>query len=137
MEIRRATEDDAESILAFWRSSNATTGSTDEVKTVRGVAGNPAAVFLLAVENGQIIGSLIGTFDGWRGHMSRLVVRPDRRRQGIARQLIRQVEAVFSERSVKRIYALVEVDQPVAQAFWAAMGYPANQRVRLHARTAD
>src|SRR4029078_3276353 len=118
MELRRATEDDAESILAFWKSSNATTGSTDDVNTVRGVDGNPAAVFLLAVEDGEIIGSVIGTFDGWRGHMSRLVVHPRRRRQGIARQLIRQVEAFFSERSVKRIYALVEVDQPVAQAFW-------------------
>ena len=133
MEVRRATQEDAESILAFWRSSNATTGSTDEVTAVRGVAESPSAVFLLALESGEIIGSLIGAFDGWRGHMYRLVVRPDRRREGIARKLVREVETVFAKRGITRIYAVVEDDRPVARTFWTTMGYPSIDHVRLHA----
>ena len=132
MTFRRAIPDDAESILQFWRDSGASMSTTDEVEYVRRVANNPMAVFLLAVADNEIIGSLIGTFDGWRGNMYRLVVRPDRRRQGIARQLVRQVEQVFAEWGVRRVTALVEADRPTAMAFWSAVGYPRDTHVVRH-----
>ena len=76
MEFRRATADDAESVLALWRGSGASMSTTDEAGYVRRVTENPAAIFLLACVDGAIIGSLLGTFDGWRGNMYRLVVHP-------------------------------------------------------------
>src|SRR5687767_559417 len=97
MEFRTATPRDAELILRFWRDSGASVGTTDQVEQLRRVVANPAAVLLLAEAEGQIIGTLLGAFDGWRGNMYRLVVHPSRRRQGIARQLVRQVERVFAE----------------------------------------
>ena len=42
--IRRATPEDAESILRFWNDSGASMGATDEVRHVRRVTENPAAV---------------------------------------------------------------------------------------------
>src|SRR5688500_8060977 len=120
MEFRRALPEDAASVLQFWKDSGASMSATDEVEYVRRAIANPAAVLLLAEEGVQIVGSILGTFDGWRGNMYRLVVRPSHRRQGIARQLVRHTETVFSEWGVKRITALVEVDRPWARAFWSA-----------------
>ena len=132
MEFRRATPIDAELILQFWTESGASMSTTDEVDYVLRVIGYPAAVFLLAVADGEIVGSLIGTFDGWRGNMYRLVVRPSHRRQGIARQLVRHVEKVFSEWGVRRITVLVEVDRPWARDFWSAVGYPRDEHIVRH-----
>jgi ribosomal protein S18 acetylase RimI-like enzyme len=132
MEFRRATPTDAELILQFWNESGASMSTTDEVDYVLRVIGNPAAVFLLAVADGEIVGSLLGTFDGWRGNMYRLVVRPSHRRQGIARQLVRHVEKVFSEWGVRRITVLVEVDRPWARDFWSAVGYPRDEHIVRH-----
>jgi adenosylhomocysteine nucleosidase len=132
MECRRATPEDAESILRFWNDSGASMGATDEVRDVRRVTEDPAAVLLLALIDGTIVGSLLGTFDGWRGNLYRLVVAPEHRRQGIGRRLVRLVEQVFLEWGVKRTTVLIEVDRPWAMEFWSAVGYPRDEHVVRH-----
>ena len=50
-----------------------------------GVNTHPDYARLAVAEEGDaLIGTLLGSFDGWRGNMYRLVVDPSRRRQGIA-----------------------------------------------------
>jgi ribosomal protein S18 acetylase RimI-like enzyme len=124
MEFRRATRHDAELILRFWEESGASMGTTDELVSVCRITENPAGVFVLALMDGELVGSLLGTFDGWRGNMYRLVVSPSHRRHGIGRELVRQVEEVFSAWGVRRITVSVEVDRPWAMEFWSAVGYP-------------
>jgi GNAT superfamily N-acetyltransferase len=109
--------------------------TTDEPGYIRQVTENPAAVFVLALLDGQIVGSLLGTFDGWRGNMYRLVVHPEHRRQGIGRELVRRVEQVFLERGVRRTTVLIEVDRPHAMEFWSAVGYPRDEHVVRHLGT--
>ena len=135
MDFRRATAHDAESIVQFWMNSGASIGSTDDAEYVRRAVQHPAAVLLLAIAGDEIIGSLLGTFDGWRGNMYRLVVAPARRRQGIARQLVRQMEQVFAEWGVRRVTVLIEVDRPWATAFWTAAGYPRDDHIVRHVGT--
>jgi GNAT superfamily N-acetyltransferase len=89
----------------------------------------------LAVAPNEIVGTLLGTFDGWRGNMYRLVVHPGRRRQGIGRELVRQIEQVFAEWGVRRVTVLIEVDRPWAMEFWTAVGYPRDDRIVRHVGT--
>jgi|SRR5688572_2890894 len=137
MDFRRATRDDAERILQFWKESAASIGVTDEVEQIGRVATNLRAVLLLAVLGDEIVGTLLGTYDGWRGNMYRLVVHPARRRQGIARELVRRVEQVFAEWGVRRITVLIEVDRPWAAAFWSSVGYPRDERIVRHLGVLD
>jgi ribosomal protein S18 acetylase RimI-like enzyme len=130
--FRRATPDDSESILRFWKDSGASMSTTDEADYVRRVTENPAAAFMLALMDGDIVGSLLGTFDGWRGNMYRLVVSPRCRRHGVGRQLVRHVEQIFSEWGVRRVTVLVEVDRPFAMQFWSAVGYPRDDHIVRH-----
>ena len=112
-------------------------GPTDQVEQVRRVVNNPAAVLVVAVAESGIVGSLLGTFDGWRGNMYRLVVHPSWRRQGIARQLVQHVERKFAEWGVRRITVLIEVDCPWAVEFWTAVGYPRDDHIVRHVGTLD
>jgi GNAT superfamily N-acetyltransferase len=137
MEFRPAQPHDAELILRFWQDAGASIGVTDDVEHIRRVVTNPAAVLLLAVDQDEIVGTLLGAFDGWRGNLYRLVVHPSRRRQGIARQLVRQVEQIFAEWGVRRITVLIEVDRPWAAEFWAAVGYPRDEHIVRHVGTLD
>jgi GNAT superfamily N-acetyltransferase len=137
MEFRTATPHDAERVVRFWHESGASMGATDSVEHVRRVLANPAAVLILAVAEDGISGTLLGAFDGWRGNMYRLVVHPNRRRQGIGRQLVRQVERVFADWGVRRITVLIEVDRPWAMDFWTAVGYPRDDHIVRHVGTLE
>ena len=137
MEFRTATPDDAEWILQFCHESGASMGATDDVEHVRRAVMNSAAVLMLAVAGEEVIGTLLGAFDGWRGNMYRLAVRPSYRRQGIGRQLVREVEHVFAGWGVRRVTVLIEVDRPWAMDFWTAVGYPRDERILRHVGTLE
>ena len=100
--------------------------TTDEVDSVRRVTENPAAVLLLAVIDGTIVGTLLGTFDGWRGNLYRLVVAPEHRRQGIGRQLVRQVEQIFRHWGVRRTRMVTSIVQGNR---FGRRGYPRDQGI--------
>jgi GNAT superfamily N-acetyltransferase len=132
MEFRTAAASDAEPIFRLWRESGASMRATDTVDQLCRVVSNPAAILVLALIDDEIIGTLLGIFDGWRGQMYRLVVHPSHRRQGIGRELVRQIERVFREWGVRRTTALIEVDRPWAIRFWTAVGYPRDEHVVRH-----
>jgi ribosomal protein S18 acetylase RimI-like enzyme len=129
LSIRACRLEDIQSVLELWRESDATPGVTDTADDLgRAVADSPAHV-LVAEAGGRIVGSVIGTFDGWRGNIYRLAVHPDHRRHGIARALVAEVEKMLAEQGAKRITALVEKDHPRAMNFWEAVGYRVDERI--------
>ena len=135
--LRTATPDDAARIVQFWHESGASMGPTDSVEQVRRAVTNPAARLIVAEAGTDIIGTLLGTFDGWRGNMYRLVVHPRCRRQGIGRQLVARIEQFFAEQGARRVTVLIEADRPWAVAFWTAVGYPDDPRIVRHVGTLD
>src|SRR5438094_1287521 len=108
--IRECCFEDAAALLALWRQADAAPSKTDTVVAIQRAVTHPAAFVLVAEAGGQLVGSIIGTFDGWRGNIYRLAVRPDHRRRGIARALVAEVEARLRRAGAKRITALVERD---------------------------
>jgi ribosomal protein S18 acetylase RimI-like enzyme len=134
--IRDCRQDEAEAILEFWRQSGATPSATDNVEEIRRAIADSPAFVLVAELGGQLVGSIIGSFDGWRGNIYRLVVHPQYRRRGLARALVAQVENRLRQQGAKRITALVEKDHSwaTATAFWEAVGYGLDQRMVRHAK---
>jgi len=129
LSIRACRLEDLGGVLELWQQAAATPSVTDTGDDLRrAVADGPAHV-LVAEVNGRLIGSIIGTFDGWRGNIYRLVVHPDYRRHGVARALVAEVERKMAEQGAKRITALVEKDHPLAMNFWEAVGYRVDERI--------
>ena len=121
--VRECRDDELEAVLALWRQADATVSVTDTLEDVRRAANGSTSVLLVAEQEGRIVGTVIGGFDGWRGNIYRLAVHPGYQRQGIARRLVSDCEARLAEMGAKRITALVERDHPWATGFWDAVGY--------------
>lgn len=132
--IRDAQMDDGEAVLELWQQSGATVSRTDQIDPVQTAIAADSTDFLIAEHNGQIIGTLIGGFDGWRGNLYRLVVRPDFRRYGVARALVAEIDQRFTQQGVKRITSLVEKDHADAVSFWQSVGYEPDWRIIRHVR---
>jgi len=115
--IRRCHLEEITTILSLWREAETTVSMTDTVEDLgRTVADSPAVV-LVAEVKGQVVGSVIGSFDGWRGNIYRLAVHPDYRRQGIASALVIEVEQHLVRQGAKLISVWVEQEHPWAMGF--------------------
>ena len=120
--IRECRPEEAEVLLALWQAAGTSPSITDTIADIRGVIESSASV-LVAEADRRIVGSLIATFDGWRGNMYRIAVHPDYRRRSIGQALVREGERRLVRQGVKRITALVEEKYPWATAFWSDVGY--------------
>jgi ribosomal protein S18 acetylase RimI-like enzyme len=135
--IRVATVADAPALLALWERAHSTPSHTDNVAAVTRVIEVPHAQVFVAVgsDGDGLIGSLIATFDGWRGNVYRMAVDPEHRRQGIALELVARARAWFEAVGARRVTALVEGDRSVAQAFWSAAGFEWQDGMRRYVMT--
>ena len=127
--IRRCLAEEAEAVLALWRESGATVSSTDTVADLRRAIADSPAWVLVAEGDGRLVGSVIGSFDGWRANLYRLVVHPEYRRRGIARALVAEVTRRLARQGARRVSALVEKDHPLAMGFWGGIGYELDPRM--------
>jgi ribosomal protein S18 acetylase RimI-like enzyme len=122
--IRDARGQDIERVLELWNAAGSSETVTDTRDGVLGLLdADPEALLVAESDGGEIVGSLIAAWDGWRGSFYRLAVHPDQRREGLATALLREGERRLRARGAARFTAIVTDDDPDAMAFWAATGY--------------
>jgi ribosomal protein S18 acetylase RimI-like enzyme len=132
--IREATSDDFEAILALWFSIERHTALPDKPGYLQQFLDFSLDLFLVAEADGRVAGTIIGGWDGWRGHIARLATDPALRRTGIARALVSEIETRLKAKGAHRIYALVDALSPQAAPFWHAAGYAPNEDVIQYSR---
>ena len=90
---------------------------------------------LVAEDDGELVGTLVAAWDGWRGSLYRLAVAPDRRRDGIARALVQEGEQRLAALGCRRIALVALRDHEDAVGFWAAAGYQPDGRITRFVKT--
>ena len=135
MQIRPCRDSDLPAVLTVWKEARATPTATDNLASLRLYLFHSTASFLLlADDNGRIAGSVMGTFDGWRGNIYRLAVHPDYRRKGVAKALVEEADRRLAKLGALRVTALVEGDHPDAVAFWNASPYKLDSHMVRYTR---
>ncbi|MEV0173842.1 GNAT family N-acetyltransferase [Streptomyces sp. NPDC050803] len=130
LRIRAAGPEDLDTVLAFWKTAaEGTSISDDRAGVERLVARDPEAL-VLAERNGELVGTVIAGFDGWRCHLYRLAVHPDRRRQGIGSALLTAAEERFVALGGRRGDAMVLQRNELAHHAWHAAGYAPQEEWR-------
>jgi ribosomal protein S18 acetylase RimI-like enzyme len=122
-QLRTGRLDEVEAVLAFWQRAEASPTSTESAEDVRGLIEHDPEALLIAEAGGEIVGTLVVGWDGWRAGFYRLAVDPAHRRHGLATALVRAGEDRFRALGAKRLNAIAESHKPAAMAFWASAGY--------------
>ncbi|MFC9929138.1 GNAT family N-acetyltransferase [Streptomyces sp. NPDC127190] len=128
--IRPASGADLGAVLAFWRTAAEGTSISDDLAGVERLVDRDPEALILAELGGELVGTVIAGFDGWRCHLYRLAVHPERRRQGIATALLAAAEERFVRLGGRRADAMVLVRNERAQHAWRAAGYGAQEQWR-------
>ena len=121
---RSATRGDVDAVLAFWeRAAENEDRPPDSAEAVKRLIARDADALLLVLDGERIVGSLIVGWDGWRSHLYRLAVDPDRRRLGIGRALLDAAEQRLTAAGARRIDAMVLDSNRPAHELWSRAGY--------------
>lgn len=108
--IRSFRISDYDAVISLWkraRLSYKPAGRDTRARIARELDG-PAAVFLVAEHQGEVVGTVFATHDGRKGWINRLTVAPRWRRRGIAARLVEEAERRLAERDIQIIACLIE-----------------------------
>ena len=135
LKVRACEPGEEDAVLQLWQDAGSTPSISDSPDSIRRALGCSSAALLLAEVDGQVVGSILAGFDGWRASLYRLAVHPGHRRRGVALALVNAAEERLRAMGAPRVAALVEVQRPEALAFWEAAGYAHDRRLRRYIRT--
>ncbi len=112
-------------VLALWQSAGAGIhlGRSDSPEEILKKWKHDPDLFLLAESESEIIGAVMGGYDGRRGIVYHLAVAPGRRRRGIGRALMGELERRMAARGCVKSYLLATPDNLEAVAFYRRLGW--------------
>ena len=96
---------------------------SDEVEEIQKKLQRDPDLFLLAEEEGKVVGSVLGGFDGRRGLVYHLAVTEEHRNQGVGALLMAELEKRLRTKGCIRVYLLVTRDNEEAIAFYEKRGW--------------
>ena len=135
--IRSCHREECPAILDLWKRAESIPSITDSIEALELVLQRDNDLLLVAECDGQIVGTVMGGWDGWRGNICRLAVVPEYRRRGIGRALVEEIEKRLRLKGAQKISIIVEGNDKLANNFWNAMkkyGYEYDPRIIRYAK---
>jgi ribosomal protein S18 acetylase RimI-like enzyme len=129
--IRKLTIDDYDEIIKLWKRASLPfklKGRDSKQEIARQMIRTPE-LLLGAFEGGELVGTVIGSYEERKGWINRLAVDPNRRRQGIAQRLIARIEKALRKKGARIICALVEEANLQSINLFEKLGYTTHRDI--------
>ena len=133
MQIREFQDDDADEVVALWEAAGLVRPWNDPHRDIERKKTVQRDLFLVAVEGDSILGAGMAGYDGHRGWVNYLAVRPDARQVGIGRALMTEFESRLLALGCPKVNLQVRAGNDVL-AFYARLGYEPDHAVSLGKR---
>lgn len=116
---------DYDRVLSLWKhiETGMTVGRSDTPEEIKKKLERDPDLFLVAERQDEIIGAIIGGFDGRRGMVYHLAVEQKHRKQGIGAALLAEVEKRLQAKGCLKVYLLVLDDNASAMHFYEECGW--------------
>ena len=111
--------------LALWQSSGpgVHVGKSDTREEIARKLAHDPDLCLVAEDDGQLVGAVLGGYDGRRGMVYHLAVAEAYRCRGLGRALMLEQEARFRARGCRKYYLLITADNRDVEDFYARLGW--------------
>ena len=114
---------DYDAVIEIWRAAPFGIGPSETRDGISLRLERDAELFLVAEDAGVIVGAVLGAFDGRRGWINHLAVRPDQRQRGIGTALLAEVERRLRDKGCLKVNLHVESDNADVAMFYERLGY--------------
>jgi ribosomal protein S18 acetylase RimI-like enzyme len=134
VQIRAFTETDAEAVVALWQEARLTRPWNDPHRDIRRKATTQPELFLVADDDGSVVGTAMVGYDGHRGWIHYLAVAASERGTGLGRALVGEAETMLAALGCAKVQLQVRPDNTDVMAFYESLGYEAYEAVSMGKR---
>ncbi len=138
MQIRAYSEEDLNAVIALWRRCGLLTPQNDPAKDIERKLKIDRDLFLVGScmsNNGtELIATVMGGYEGHRGWINYLAVKPEQQRKGYGQRLMQAIEDRLKSRGCPKINLQVRTANTDVLSFYAAIGYSNDNVVGLGKR---
>jgi ribosomal protein S18 acetylase RimI-like enzyme len=134
MEIRAFQAGDEAAVIELWRRCDLVrplNNPHDEIARKMGVG---AEMFLVAVIDGRIVGTVMCGYEGHQGWINYLGVDPECRRRGIGRALMAEGERMLAAVGCPKINLQVRATNQSVIEFYRAIGFAVDDVISMGKR---
>ena len=128
--------EDYTSVLQLWKGieKGVHVGRSDTLVEIEKKIPHDPDLFLVAELDGDIIGSVIGGFDGRRGLIYHLAVAAANRGTGIGSRLMAEVESRLRAKGCLKCYLLVTLDNSEVEHYYQRRGWQHMHDIHLYGK---
>ena len=134
MQIEVFAEQHRQALIALWTECGLVVPQNDPDKDIDRKLQVGADLFLLGVLDGEVVASVMGGFEGHRGWINYLAVKPSHQRKGYGQAMMAAVETRLREKGCPKINLQVRSTNTAVIAFYDALGYGNDNVVGLGKR---
>jgi ribosomal protein S18 acetylase RimI-like enzyme len=133
--IRSYSDSDEASVVALWELVFPDDPPWNEpIDVIRRKRSVQRDLFLVAVSDGVLVGTVLSGFDGVRGWVHKLAVHPEHHRRGIASRLMTAAEKRLADMGCPKLNLQVRSSNLQVLDFYRQAGYVIEDRVSMSKR---
>ncbi|MDM7887360.1 GNAT family acetyltransferase [Curtobacterium sp. RHCJP20] len=131
--------DDTEAVVALWDACGLLRPWNDPRRDIARKIAEQPELFLVAeqpdgVDGTEVVGVGMAGYDGHRGWVNYLAVRPDLQGSGLGRAFMAAFERLLAERGCPKVNVQVREGNEQVLGFYASLGYAPDRAVSLGKR---
>lgn len=134
IEIRAFAETDERAVVGLWKACGLTRPWNDPHRDIARKLLVRRDLFLVAVDAGAIVGTVMVGYDGHRGWINYLAVAPAHQRRGLGRTLMAEAEALLLREGCPKVNLQVRAGNEGVVAFYRRLGYDVEEMVSMGKR---
>ena len=134
--IRKFKIKDYDKVIVLWKKTHLPykPKGRDSRKNIAQQIKQANTIYLVAEQNNNIIGAVLGTHDSRKGYINRLAVMPVFQNKGIGRHLVKEAEKHMHKIGIGIITSLVEDWNKTSLKVFERLGYIEHKDIRYFSK---
>ena len=125
MELRTMVPGDYDKVYALWKSIKGfgIRSVDDSREGIEAFLKRNPTTSVVAIENNEVVGSILCGYDGRYGYMYHVCVKEELRRKGIGKQMVVFCMRALKAMNINKIALIAFISNDAGNAFWHQMGW--------------